>query len=73
MLEGVLTLGDTEVERSSVIRDARLAWQAHGTLNAAKDNVIVYRAATPLWRHHAAPLHPAHRRRPNGDTVQFTP
>ncbi len=25
-----------------MIRDARLAWQAHGTLNEARDNVIVY-------------------------------
>lgn len=40
--EGVLKLGDTEVERGGVIRDARLTWQAHGTLNAARDNVIVY-------------------------------
>lgn len=40
--EGVLALGDIEVERGGVIRDARLAWQAHGTLNAAKDNVIIY-------------------------------
>jgi homoserine O-acetyltransferase len=40
--EGVLELGDTEVERGGVIHGARLAWQAHGTLNAAKDNVIVY-------------------------------
>ncbi|MCU1539025.1 MAG: putative homoserine O-acetyltransferase [Humibacillus sp.] len=40
--EGVFELGDTEVERGGVIRDARLAWQTHGTLNAAKDNVIVY-------------------------------
>src|SRR3954452_11319308 len=40
--EDVLELGDTEVERGGVIRGARLAWQAHGTLNAAKDNVIVH-------------------------------
>jgi homoserine O-acetyltransferase len=40
--EGVLELGDAEVERGGVIRDARLAWQAHGTLNADRDNVIVY-------------------------------
>jgi homoserine O-acetyltransferase len=25
-----------------VIRDARLVWQAHGTLNGARDNVIIY-------------------------------
>ena len=40
--DGVFELGDTEVERGGVIRGARLAWQAHGTLNATKDNVIVY-------------------------------
>ena len=40
--EGIVELGDTEVEQGGVIRDARLAWEAHGTLSAAKDNVIVY-------------------------------
>ena len=40
--DGVFELGDTEVERGGVIRGARLAWQAHGTVNATKDNVIVY-------------------------------
>src|ERR1700734_689263 len=40
--DGVLELGDLPVERGGVIRNARLAWQAHGTLNAARDNVIVY-------------------------------
>lgn len=35
-------LGDLDVERGGTIRDARLAWQTHGTLNAARDNVIVY-------------------------------
>ncbi|AZI44929.1 alpha/beta fold hydrolase (plasmid) [Deinococcus psychrotolerans] len=40
--EGVFSLGDLEVERGGVIRDAQLTWQTHGTLNAAKDNLIVY-------------------------------
>jgi homoserine O-acetyltransferase len=40
--DGVLELGDLPVERGGVIRDARLTWQAHGTLNDARDNVIVY-------------------------------
>lgn len=40
--EGVFELGDFEVERGGLIRGARLAWQTHGTLNAARDNVIVY-------------------------------
>jgi homoserine O-acetyltransferase len=40
--DGVLELGNLPAERGGVIRDARLAWQAHGTLNDARDNVIVY-------------------------------
>jgi homoserine O-acetyltransferase len=40
--DGVLELGDLPAERGGVIRGARLAWQAHGTLNASRDNVIVY-------------------------------
>jgi len=40
--DGVLELGDLAVERGGLIPAARLAWQAHGTLNAARDNVIVY-------------------------------
>jgi homoserine O-acetyltransferase len=39
---GVRDLGDLAVERGGTIRDARLSWQTHGTLNAARDNVIVY-------------------------------
>jgi homoserine O-acetyltransferase len=40
--DGVFQLGDLEVERGGTIKDARLSWQAHGTLNTARDNVIVY-------------------------------
>jgi homoserine O-acetyltransferase len=40
--EGVFELGDFAVENGGVIRDARLAWQTHGTLNEARDNVVVY-------------------------------
>jgi homoserine O-acetyltransferase len=40
--DGTLELGDLPAERGGVIRDARLVWQAHGTLNDARDNVIVY-------------------------------
>lgn len=40
--DGVFELGDLPVERGGVIRDAKLVWQAHGTLNAKRDNVIVY-------------------------------
>ncbi|MFE4229229.1 alpha/beta fold hydrolase [Arthrobacter sp. NPDC056886] len=39
---GIFELGDLEVERGGVIKDARLSWQTHGTLNEARDNVIVY-------------------------------
>jgi homoserine O-acetyltransferase len=39
---GVLELGDLEVERGGTVRDARLSWQTHGTLSAARDNVVVY-------------------------------
>lgn len=39
---GVFRLGDLTVERGGVIADARLSWQSHGTLNDARDNVIVY-------------------------------
>ncbi len=39
---GVLELGDLEVEHGGIIRDARLSWQAHGTLTRGRDNVIVY-------------------------------
>lgn len=40
--EGVLALGDWEVEKGGYIRDARLTWERHGTLNAARDNLILY-------------------------------
>jgi homoserine O-acetyltransferase len=40
--DGLLSLGDFEVERGGVISDARLVWQSHGTLNASRDNVIIY-------------------------------
>lgn len=39
---GTYPLGDLEVERGGVIRDARLGWATHGTLNSARDNVVVY-------------------------------
>ena len=43
--EGVFDLGDLAAERGGVIRDAKLSWQTHGTLNAARDNVIVYQTS----------------------------
>jgi homoserine O-acetyltransferase len=40
--DGTFELGDLAVERGGVIGDAKLVWQSHGTLNAARNNVIVY-------------------------------
>ena len=42
VVDGEFALGDLAVERGGAIHDARLVWQAHGTLNATRDNVIVY-------------------------------
>lgn len=39
---GVLELGDLPLDSSEVLRGARLGWQAHGTLNAAGDNAVVF-------------------------------
>jgi homoserine O-acetyltransferase len=39
---GEFPLGDIVVEHGGHIRDARLVWQTHGTLNAARDNAILY-------------------------------
>jgi len=39
---GRFALGDLEVERGGTIHGAELAWQTHGTLNAARDNVVVH-------------------------------
>jgi homoserine O-acetyltransferase len=40
--EGVFRLGDLPAQKGGVIRDARIVWKTHGTLNAARDNVILY-------------------------------
>jgi homoserine O-acetyltransferase len=39
---GHFSLGDFAVEKGGVIRNARLAWQRFGKLNARRDNLIVY-------------------------------
>lgn len=39
---GTYRLGDLPVQHGGVIRDARIVWRSHGTLNAARDNVILY-------------------------------
>lgn len=39
---GTFRLGDLAVEKGGVIRDARIVWRTHGTLNAARDNAVLY-------------------------------
>ena len=39
---GQFALGDLPVERGGSIHDARIVWHTHGTLNADRDNVILY-------------------------------
>jgi len=39
---GRFVLGDLDVELGGTIRAAELAWRSYGTLNAARDNVLVY-------------------------------
>jgi homoserine O-acetyltransferase/O-succinyltransferase len=40
--QGVYDAGDLVLQSGARIQGARLSWKAHGTLNAARDNVIVY-------------------------------
>ena len=39
---GVYEAGDVVLQSGAVLPAARLSWKAHGTLSAARDNVIVY-------------------------------
>lgn len=39
---GSFDLGDFAVERGGTIKGAQIGWERHGTLNAARDNLIVY-------------------------------
>jgi homoserine O-acetyltransferase len=41
----IFDLGDVVLQRGATLRNAKLAYQTYGKLNAAKDNVIVY----PTW------------------------
>lgn len=41
----IFELGDVVLQSKKTLRNARLAYKTYGTLNAAKDNVIVY----PTW------------------------
>jgi homoserine O-acetyltransferase len=49
--EGVFELGDLPLRRGGVLRGAKLAWQTHGTLNSARDNVIVYPCSYTATHH----------------------
>jgi homoserine O-acetyltransferase len=40
--EGEFLLGDMKVQSGETIRDARIVWKTHGTLSAARDNVVLY-------------------------------
>ena len=39
---GVYSLGDLTIRKGGIISNAQLSWKTHGTLNAARDNVILY-------------------------------
>ncbi|SDR60718.1 homoserine O-acetyltransferase [Rhizobiales bacterium GAS113] len=39
---GEFRLGEFTVAKGGAIDDAKLVWQSHGTLNAARDNLILY-------------------------------
>src|ERR1700747_784536 len=39
---GEFQLGDFPLQSGEVLRDAKLVWKSYGTLNAARDNVILY-------------------------------
>ena len=41
----IFELGDIVLQYRATLRDAKLAYKTFGTLNADKDNVIVY----PTW------------------------
>ena len=40
--EGAFHLGDMALHKGGVLPDAKLVWKTHGTLNAARDNVVLY-------------------------------
>ena len=40
--QGIHQLGDITLQSGATLHNARLSWKAHGTLAAARDNVIVY-------------------------------
>ncbi|MDB5371425.1 MAG: putative homoserine O-acetyltransferase [Belnapia sp.] len=40
--EGSFTLGDLPLHRGGTLPGAQIVWKTHGTLNAARDNVVLY-------------------------------
>lgn len=40
--EGVFEAGDIALHRGGMLERARIVWRAHGTLSAARDNVVLY-------------------------------
>jgi len=40
--QGVFAAGDVALDDGATLRDARLSWKTHGTLSAARDNVVLY-------------------------------
>jgi len=40
--QGIFPLGDLPVAKGGTIKDCRIVFKTHGTLNAARDNVILY-------------------------------
>lgn len=40
--EGIFAPGDVPVAQGGAIRNCRVVWKTHGTLNAARDNVVLY-------------------------------
>jgi homoserine O-acetyltransferase len=49
--ESLFDLGDYELQSGITLRDAKLAYKTHGTLNSAKSNLILY--PTPYSAHHS--------------------
>ena len=43
--EGVFELGDLPLHKGGTLPGARIVWKTHGTLNAARDNVVLYPTA----------------------------
>ncbi len=49
--DGVFDLGDLPLHRGGTLPGARVAWRAHGTLSAARDNAVLF--PTSFGAHHS--------------------